>query len=95
MRVAFLFLPYIGVRDYSDPRQTFFITGPRFTNKPQACENCVYYRKEEMIVYRYESNVPSYETKHRCTRNMTCHGRKVWVKHPCAMYTPTGVLKKL
>jgi len=98
MRLSFLFLPYVGYRTYDSSGKAsseFYVSGARYGKKPEACEHCVYYRKEETTVYRYGSNVPSYETKHRCTRNMTCHGRKVWDKHPCTMYTPIGVLKKL
>lgn len=86
MIIQFLFLPYVGYRSYdmNGNAGQFFMSGPRYTPKPDTCLNCNYYY-----------HVPAYETRHRCKKGMTCHGEKIWEKHPCKVYSPRGVLKKL
>jgi len=82
MRLAFLFLPFIGSRDYHDPRQPFIVSGPRFDRRvhgwKDSCVACLYY-------------VPI----HGCSADLESHGNIQFNKHPCEKFTHPYRLKKL
>jgi len=97
MRLAFLFLPFVGTRDYHTYR--FHVNGKRYerTSASESCILCRHVRKITHQDFIYLGTTTPVLHTYECAILKKTSGKftSCYEKHPCTSYHEKGKLKQL